>query len=67
MGVLTAVIVLVIVVLVFGGIHLIASAFMAIPVGGILLLVGSILGLIYCAYQLLEKILFELFIINLPY
>ena len=67
MSVLTAVIVLVIVVLVFGGIHLIASAFMAIPVGGIFLLVGSILGLIYCAYQLLEKILFELFIINLPY
>ncbi len=31
------------------------------------LAVGLILSLLYAAYQLLEKILFELFIINLPY
>ena len=39
----------------------------AIPVAGIIITVGCILGLIYSAYQLIEKILFELFLINLPY
>lgn len=39
----------------------------AIPVGGIIIVVGCILGLLYTVYQLLEKILFEMFIINLPY
>lgn len=67
MGLLTAVIILVVVVLLFGGISTLASAFVAFPFGGILILVGSLLGLLYCAYELLEKILFELFIINLPY
>lgn len=35
--------------------------------GGIIIAIGLIFGLIYTIYQLLEKILFELFIINLPY
>lgn len=67
MGLLTAVIIFVVIVLIFGSFSLIADAFNGFPFGGILILVGSLLGLIYCAYELLEKILFELFIINLPY
>jgi hypothetical protein len=39
----------------------------AIPVGGILIDIALIFGLIYTVYQCIEKILFELFIINLPY
>lgn len=37
------------------------------PMLGFIILAASILGLIYTAYQMLEKIIFELFIINLPY
>lgn len=36
-------------------------------IGGIITCVALILGLIYTVYQLLENILFELFLINLPY
>lgn len=39
----------------------------SIPVAGIAITIVCILLLIYSAYQLLEKILFELFLINLPY
>lgn len=38
-----------------------------IPGVGIVIIIAAILGFIYTVYQLLEKILFELFIINLPY
>lgn len=38
-----------------------------IPGIGIVIIIAAILGFIYTVYQLLEKILFELFIINLPY
>jgi len=36
-------------------------------IGGIIACIALVLGLIYTAYQLLENILFELFLINLPY
>ena len=44
----------------------IISAFKKIPFIGILICVGLVLGLLYAIYQLLENILFELFLINLP-
>lgn len=43
------------------------SIFSANPLLGILICIALILGVLYVVYQLLEKILFELFIINLPY
>jgi len=36
-------------------------------IGGMIICIALILGLIYTVYQLLENILFELFLINLPY
>ncbi len=32
-----------------------------------IVILGAILGVLYCLYQLLEMLLFELFLINLPY
>lgn len=43
------------------------SVFSANPLLGIVICIALILGVLYVVYQLLEKILFELFIINLPY
>ena len=60
------IIILIIVPLYYVG-SVVASIFMRWPIFGPLLCIGLILGLIYVIYQLLEKILFELFIINLPY
>jgi hypothetical protein len=45
----------------------IVQALLNIPNGGIFVCIALILGLIYIVYQLLEIILFELFLINLPY
>jgi len=67
MGVVLAMIVLVIVGFPLMFLRGIISAFSSIPGAGIILCVGLILGLIYVIYQLLENILFELFLINLPY
>lgn len=66
-GLLVAIIVLVVLgfIVVYG--HAIIGALFGIPWVGWLLAVGLILGLLYTVYQLLEKILFELFIINLPF
>lgn len=66
-GLLVAVVILVVLgfVVVYG--HALIQALFSIPWLGWLLAVGLILGLLYTIYQLLEKILFELFIINLPY
>ena len=66
-GLLVAVVILVVLgfVVVYG--HALIQALFSIPLLGWLLAVGLILGLLYTIYQLLEKILFELFIINLPY
>lgn len=43
------------------------SVFSANPLLGIVICIALILVVLYVVYQLLEKILFELFIINLPY
>lgn len=64
--VLSVVILLVVGVLPFG-LMMIADALTGRGCMGYIILVGLILGLIYIFYQLLENILFELFIINLPY
>ena len=67
MGLLIAVVVFVVLgfILVLG--HSIIAALFKIPYWGWFLSVGLILLLLYTFYQLIEKILFELFIINLPY
>ena len=67
MGLLVAVIIVVVLgfIVVYG--HAIIGALFGIPIVGWLLGAGLILGLLYTIYQLIEKILFELFIINLPF
>ena len=67
MGLLVAVIIVVVLgfIVVYG--HAIIAALFSIPVAGWLLGAGLIIGLLYSIYQLIEKILFELFIINLPF
>ena len=68
MTLLVAVIIFVVICVFFVfGSSLFSMIAVGIPGGGIIIVVGCILGLLYVAYQLLEKILFELFIINLPY
>lgn len=62
-----AIVILVVIVVFFVFGSSIFMMFSAIPGVGIVVIIGSILGLLYTVYQLLEKILFELFIINLPY
>lgn len=47
--------------------HSVIQSLFELPIGGPVVSIGLILGLIYVIYQLLEKILFEMFIINLPY
>lgn len=67
MGLLVAIVVFVVLgfILVFG--HSVIASLFHIPVWGWLLSVALVLLLIYTFYQLIEKILFELFIINLPF
>ena len=67
LGILMALIVLVIIGLPLCFLRSIVSALSGIPSIGILLSVGLVLGLLYSLYQLLENILFEMFLINLPY
>lgn len=68
MGLLVAVVVFVAIGLILVFLSSFVEAIVSgIPFIGWFILVGLILGVLYTAYQLLEKILFELFIINLPY
>jgi hypothetical protein len=67
LGVLVALVVLVIIGLPLFFLRGIFSAISSLPVAGVVICVGLILGLLYSIYQLLENILFELFLINLPY
>lgn len=67
MSILVALVVLVIIAFIFASLSDIFAAIASIPVAGIIIDVALILGLLYSAYQLIEKILFELFIINLPF
>lgn len=62
-----AVIVLVVIVVFFVFGSSLFGMIAGIPGVGIIIIIAAILGFIYTIYQLLEKILFELFIINLPY
>jgi hypothetical protein len=67
LSLLIAVIILVIIAFPFVYIRSIIEMLWDMPTVGILVCIGLILGLIYTVYQLLENILFELFLINLPY
>ena len=67
LGVILAMVILVVLGIPVFYLRSIVSAFSNLPVQGVVLCVGLILGLLYVIYQLLENILFELFLINLPY
>ena len=67
LSLLIAMIILVVIAFPILYISSIIQALLNIPGGGIIACVALILGLIYTVYQLLENILFELFLINLPY
>ena len=67
MGLLVAIIVILVIIVPLYYISSIATGLFSIPVAGPVICVSIILGCLYTLYQLLEKILFELFIINLPY
>lgn len=65
--ILALVIIIVIIVPLFYMRSVIESIFVNFPVVGPIVIIALIFAIIYVIYQLLEKILFELFIINLPY
>ena len=67
LSLLIAVIILVVIAFPILFIGSIVQALFGAGMPGIIACVALILGLIYTAYQLLENILFELFLINLPY
>ena len=67
MGLLVAIIVILVIIVPLYYISSLSTGLFGIPVIGPIVCIGIILGSIYIVYQLLEKILFELFIINLPY
>jgi hypothetical protein len=67
LSLLVAVIILVVIAFPILYIGSIVQVLFGAGIGGIIACVGLILGLIYTVYQLLENILFELFLINLPY
>jgi len=67
LSLLVAVIILFVLALPIVYIGNIVRALWSIPGFGIILSVSLVFGLIYTTYQLLENILFELFLINLPY
>lgn len=68
LGLVVAIIIIVIVIAVVFLLCGTASSFLSgIQWGGPVVLICLILGGLYLIYQMLEKILFELFIINLPY
>lgn len=67
MSLLVAVIVILIIIVPLYYISSLATGLFEIPVAGPVICIVIILGCLYVVYQLIEKILFELFIINLPY
>lgn len=67
MSLLVAIIVILVIIVPLYYISSLATGLFGIPVIGPIICIGIILGSIYIVYELLEKILFELFIINLPY
>jgi hypothetical protein len=67
LSLLIAVIILVVIMFPIFYIGSIVQALWSVPKIGVALCIGLIFGLIYTIYQLIENILFELFLINLPY
>lgn len=65
--ILALVIIIVIIVPLFYLRGVIESIFQGLPIVGPIIIIGLIFLILYVIYQLIEKILFELFIINLPY
>lgn len=67
LGVIVALVVLIILVIPLFYLKSIINIFSNLSIVGVVICIGLILGLLYVIYQLLENILFELFLINLPY
>lgn len=68
MGLILALVIIIVIIVPIYYLGSISSTiFSSIPVAGPLIIIGLFLFILYIIYQLLEKILFELFIINLPY
>lgn len=65
--ILALVIIIVIIVPLFYLRSVIEGIFLRLPIAGPIIIIGLIFLILYVIYQLVEKILFELFIINLPY
>ena len=66
-GVIIAVIILIVIVAPFFLLRGVIESIFSNSMYGPFIVVGLILGALYVIYQLLEQILFEMFIINLPY
>lgn len=67
MSVIVALIIVIVIIVPLFMFHSIFESIFSLPTYGPAICIALILGLIYIIYQLIEKILFELFIINLPY
>lgn len=67
MSVIVALIIVIVIIVPLFMFHSIFESLFSLPTVGPIICIVLILGLIGIVYQLLEKILFELFIINLPY
>lgn len=67
MSVIVALIIVVVIIVPLFMFHSVIESLFSLPTVGPIVCIVLILGLIYIIYQLIEKILFELFIINLPY
>lgn len=67
LGVILALVILIVIVVPFLLLHGVIEAIFTSSMYGPIIVVVLILGLLYVVYQLLEQILFGLFIINLPY
>ena len=68
MGLILALIIIIVIAVPVYFLGSIAQSILSLnPLLGVVICIGLILGVLYVIYQLLEKILFELFIINLPY
>ncbi len=66
MGLIVALIIIIAIIVPIYFLGSLAQSITSLPLAGPVIIIGLILGIIYVVYQLLEKILFELFIINLP-
>lgn len=67
MSVIVALIIVIVIIVPLFMFHSVIESLFTLPKVGPIVCIALILGLVCIVYQLLEKILFELFIINLPY